>query len=121
MSVLQGKRVLFVEDEPIVAMTVEDILEELKIDIVGPAGTIEHALALVEREAIDAGLLDVNIHGERSYSVAEALTVKGIPVVFATGYGESGWSGAPDAPILDKPYNKTAIAEALTKALRQTA
>lgn len=121
MSALQGKRILFVEDEPIVAMSVEDMLEELGIDIVGPAGTIDDALALVEHEVIDAGLLDVNIHGERSYSVAEALIAKGIPVVFATGYGESGWAGAPDAPILDKPYTKSAIAEALDRVLRQTA
>lgn len=117
MDELAGKRILFLEDEPIVAMSVEDMLADLGATVVGPAANIASALALVASESIDAALLDINIRGERSYPVAEALKARNIPVVFATGYGESGWVGAPDAPVIDKPYARSQICEALSKAL----
>jgi CheY-like chemotaxis protein len=117
MSALQGRRILCLEDEPIVAMTLEDMLIDLGAEVVGPVGSIPEALALAEGESLDAALLDINIRGERSYAVAEALKARGIPMVFATGYGESGWDGAPDAPILDKPYTQRGVALSLGKVL----
>lgn len=117
MTALAGKRILFLEDEPIIAMSVEDMLADLGATVIGPAGSIAAALQLIESEAIDAALLDINIRGERSYSVAEALKARDIPIVFATGYGESGWAGAPEAPVIDKPYAQAQIGRALSHAL----
>lgn len=120
MSGLAGKRILFLEDEPIVAMSVEDMLSELGATVIGPAGSIAAALKLIEKESIDAALLDVNIRGERSDPVAEALKARDIPIVFATGYGESGWEAAPETPVIDKPYTQAQIARALRGVLGLT-
>lgn len=113
---LDGKRILVVEDEPLIAMMVEDMLAELGAQVIGPAGSLAEALLLAE-EQIDAALLDVNLEGERVYPVAERLTVRGVPFVFATGYGATGndWQGR--APTIEKPYRRTDLQAAFGKAL----
>ncbi|MGF1605283.1 MAG: response regulator [Rhodothalassiaceae bacterium] len=113
MSALRGKRILVVEDEPIVAMSLEGILEDLEAVVVGPVGTVAQALRLAADEGYDAALLDININGERSYPVAELVKNRNIPLVFASGYGDSGWDGAPEAPVIGKPYNRDQLARAL--------
>jgi CheY-like chemotaxis protein len=105
MSALSGKRVLVVEDEPVVAMALEDMLVELGCVVLGPAYSLEQALQLIATEAIDAAVLDINLNGERSYPVADALNLGGVPYAFATGYAPEGidrQSRSP--PVLEKPY-----------------
>lgn len=116
MSVLAGKRILVVEDEFIVAAMVEDELIELGAVVVGPVCKIEDRLSLAKREALDAAILDVNINGERSSAIADALAARGIPFVFATGYGGIGLERST-APILDKPYTAEKLAAALERAM----
>lgn len=118
-DILQGRRILVVEDESLVAMLLETMLEDMGCQTVGPFATVAAALDAVRGgAAIDAALLDVNVAGEAVFPVAEALRAAGVPVVFSTGYGESGlsddWRGAL---ALQKPFTEAAVAEALAKAL----
>ncbi|HEX6011198.1 MAG TPA: response regulator [Geminicoccaceae bacterium] len=85
-SPLSGRRVLVVEDELIVAFLLEDMLAGLGCAVVGPAARVDQALALLDAEAIDAALLDVNLNGHKSYPVADALAARGVPFVFSTAY-----------------------------------
>ena len=115
---LTGKRILLVEDEFIVAAMAEDMLAELGATVVGPANTIAAALRLVEAGSIDAAVLDVNMDGKRIDPVAEALSARSIPIVFATGYGDGALGRAQEAPVLDKPYTQEQLADALARALK---
>lgn len=117
MSALAGKRILLVEDEFIVAAMAEDMLAELGATVVGPASTIAAGLRLAETDTIDAAVLDVNMDGERIDPVAEVLSARSIPIVFATGYGNGAPGRAREAPILDKPYTQEQLAQALARAL----
>ena len=121
MGTLSGKRVLVVEDEALIAAMVEEMLVELGAVVVGPAATIERGLALATDEELDAALLDVNIRATRIDPVAAVLRSRGIPVVFATGYGQSAFDPSTGAPILEKPYTQEKLASALGEALQKHA
>ena len=117
---LSGKRILVVEDEMMIAMLLEDTLLDLGCIVLGPASGCAQALALVNGAAdIDAGILDVNLGGERSFPVADVLRERRIPFMFATGYGSAG---IPDAyaqhPVIIKPFDPVAVADALASILR---
>lgn len=116
---LLGRRILVVEDEMMIAMLVEDMLEELGCTVVGPAHAVEPALALASNgEVIDAALLDVNVAGQPVFAIADALRAKGVPMIFSTGYGEAGLRPEDrGAPVLQKPFRASDLAAALTKAL----
>ena len=112
---LDGLRILVVEDEVLVSMVIEDMLSGLGCRVVGPAGNVTEALALIEAGGIDGVLLDVNLGGERlGFRVADALASRGIPFLFASGYGKSILT-APhlDRPVLPKPFDETMLREAL--------
>ncbi|TGX50345.1 response regulator [Sphingomonas gei] len=112
MSEYAGLRVLVVEDEPVVAMCLEDILESLGCETVGPAGRLAEGLALAEREDIGAAILDINLAGERSTPIAEALLRRGVPIAFASGYGAVP-EGFETVPLIEKPYREADIDAAL--------
>lgn len=113
-----GKKVLIVEDEMLVAMNLEDLLIELGADVVGPAMRIETALELARTAAIDVAVLDINLHGGRSYPVAELLCDRGIPFIFATGYGHAeDQERFARVLTLAKPYRPTELADALEAAI----
>jgi PAS domain S-box-containing protein len=117
---LKGFRVLIVEDAVLLALELETGLSEAGAEIVGPAYELEEAMALLDRP-IDAAVLDANLNGRSVMPVAEALAARGVPFVFATGYGETG--GAPggfDAPVIRKPYDVTQVAAAVAELLRAT-
>lgn len=117
---LTGARVLVLEDETLVSMMVEDMLLDLGCEVVGPFAKLAQALDFIDGGdgKLDAALLDVNLGGERSFPMAEALAGKGVPFVFTTGYDESGlpeiWRGRP---TLRKPFMMGEMADALRKAL----
>jgi len=118
-AAFQGRRVLVVEDEMMIAMLVEDMLSDLGCSIVGPAHALETALDLALTTAgLDAALLDVNLAGKPVFAVADALREKGVPAIFATGYGEVGLREVDrGAPILQKPFRAGDLARALGEAL----
>ncbi len=116
---LSGRRVLVVEDESLVAMLLETILEDMGCTTVGPAATVDEGLAMVAgEESLDAALLDVNVAGREVFPIAEALTARGVPFIFSTGYGEGG---LPDAwrghTTVQKPFTEAAIRNALMRAV----
>ena len=116
---LEGRRVLVVEDESLVAMLLETILEDMGATPVGPAATVEEGVAAAIGEPdLDAALLDVNVAGKPVFPVAEALSARGVPFVFSTGYGEGGlpeeWRGRP---VLQKPFTEQAVRDALQSVL----
>jgi CheY-like chemotaxis protein len=103
---LNGKRILLVEDEPLVAMDIEAQLMAAGIEVLGPVGTIEKALQLIAMTSPDAALVDANLGGHQVDELAAALIRKGIPFAFATGYGEEALPQAfRGAPVLTKPFS----------------
>lgn len=111
---LAGRRILVVEDEMMVAMLLEDMLTDLGCKIVGPAGRIEDALCMARDERIDAAVLDVNLNGRETFPVADILRRRGIPFLFATGYGAGGLvERMRDAPALQKPFHDRELATLL--------
>lgn len=115
---LGGARVLIVEDAVLLALELETGLAEAGAAVVGPAYELEEALALAD-QPIDAAVLDANLNGRSVTPLAELLAARGVPFVFATGYGDAG--GAPtgfDAPIIRKPYDVTQVAAAVAGLLR---
>jgi CheY-like chemotaxis protein len=115
---LIGRRVLIVEDEAIIAMTLEDVLQELGCFVVGPAAGIADALASIRTEAIDAAFLDLNIDGRESYLVADALRARDVPFLFCTGYGADGvdprYAGSA---VLQKPFMPSEVEIGLRRIL----
>ena len=107
-------RVLVVEDEGLVAMMLEDLLEDLGCEIAGSVGSVGAALDWVGGGgSADFALLDVNLAGEQVYPVADALTARGVPFAFATGYGEDHDPRFKDAPLLGKPIRQERLAALL--------
>ena len=122
MSELEGKRVLLVEDEAIIALSLEDLLSDLGCRVVGPALNIDDAVSLALGEAFDAAVLDINMGDGTSYRIARTLTDRSIPFCFATGYGDTGVH--PDfagVPVLQKPYRQDALADVLRRMFRSQA
>lgn len=117
MPWLKGKRILVVEDEALIAVMVEDMLTEMGSVVVGPAATIEQALALARTGEIDGAVLDVNVRGERIDPVAEALAERGVPMLFATGYGEVRLASGATTTVIDKPYTQDKLARGLAAAM----
>jgi CheY-like chemotaxis protein len=102
---LQGCRVLVVEDETVLAVTIEEILQDLGCVVVGPVGRLEAALKLATDGRLDAAVLDISIRGGLVFPVAEKLRTRQIPFVFASGYGEWALPDAfADQPRLTKPF-----------------
>jgi CheY-like chemotaxis protein len=114
---LAGQRVLIVEDEGIVAMVVEDYLESLGCTVVAIAARLEDGIEAARDQAVDVAILDVNLAGKVSYPIAEILRGRGIPFLFATGYGIAGLPlELRGVPILAKPFLKNDLASALMAA-----
>lgn len=114
-----GRKVLVVEDEIMVAWLLEDLLADLGYAIVGPAARVNQALTMIETEAIDVAVLDVNLNGEMSYPIADALAARGVPFVFVTGYDKDRILDVyRRCPILQKPFHRSELSGTLAKLLR---
>lgn len=110
---LEGRRVLVVEDEFLVAMLLETALEDQQCSVVGPFGRLSAALDAAHEETVDLALLDVNLAGEKVFPVAERLAERGIPFLLLSGYGDHALpSDKAHWPVFMKPFK---IAELVTK------
>lgn len=116
MAELQGRRILVVEDEALVAMLLEDALGDAGCTILGPTVSVEQSLGLLHDQRPDAAVIDLNLAGESSGPVADALAGMGVPFVVATGYGAEGLPpGHEGVPVLTKPYDPSELIELLTR------
>ncbi len=117
---LKGAKILLIEDEALVAMLLEDMLADRGCTVAAVAHRLDDALARVGDAdlAFDVAILDLNLNGEVTFSVAEALAARGVPFVFATGYGAGGlphiWKSRP---TLQKPFTANDVASALRTAM----
>jgi len=103
---LKGKRVIIVEDEPLLSMELESQLTARGCEIAGTAGTLEKAKALAERTECDVALLDLDLAGHSVVEVAAKLTQRNVPFAFVSGYGREALpEGFKDVIILRKPVN----------------
>lgn len=111
---LCGRRLLVVEDDYMIAMDVVFFLEACGAAIVGPVATVADALELIAAEQIDGASLDIDLGGDRVYPVADALSARGVPFIFASGYDltvvPAAYAGIPKCA---KPVNGTTLAKAL--------
>lgn len=119
-QLLSGKRILVVEDEMLVVMALEDMLADLGCTEVRRAANVQQAMALMDNQAFDLATLDLNLDGANSYAVAQALTDRGVPFAFSTGYGRLGvrddYAGPP---VLNKPFSRGQLL-AIVKVLLAT-
>ncbi len=99
-----------------IAMMLESMLEDLGHKVVAVAGRLDNALELAREADADLAILDVNLKGEASFPVAQVLTERGVPFLFATGNGSAGLA-APfqNAPALRKPFELRDLSEALDR------
>ena len=116
---MAGHSVLIVEDEPLIAMMLEDFLDSLGHTVVGTAETVEEALARTDDGGFEVAIVDVHLKGGQTvWPVADLLTDKGVPFVLATGgHIEPPPARHAGAPVLSKPYTIDAIDPVLKQAL----
>lgn len=101
--------VLLVEDEAIVAMMLEDMLDEMGYAVIGPAMSVAGAMELLDSGPIDAAILDVNIGGDSSEPIARRLVSMAVPFAFATGYTSPPRGLMANVPLLPKPYSQAEL------------
>ena len=115
---LRGTRVFIVEDESLIAMLLEDILEDIGCAIVGSALTLRQAMDQAATVPADIAILDINLGGDPVFPVATRLAERGVAIVFASGYGAStlpeDWRHRPTLP---KPFSSDQVMAVLNQAL----
>ncbi|MFZ3584666.1 response regulator [Loktanella sp. DJP18] len=116
-----AKRVLIVEDEVLIAMNLEDMLNDLGHEVVGQATRIDKAMELARESDIDFAVLDINLVGKQSFPVADILRERGIPFAFASGNGPEGLvDGYRHFPALQKPYAQEDLERTIARVFRES-
>ena len=114
----QPRRLLVLEDEPMISMLLEDYIADMGHEMAWQADTVHDALRLIEMNSnIDAAILDMNIRGELSDPVAEALKARRIPFCFMTGYGSGATTAFKDARVIGKPFDIFTVQQAVNVLL----
>jgi CheY-like chemotaxis protein len=111
---LKAPRILVVDDEPLIALLMEDWLAELGCEVVGPVHTVRQGLQLVAHNDVDGAFLDVGLPGENIYTLATELDKQGVPFAFLTGADRSC---VPDLAriVMQKPIDLSAVKAVLGK------
>lgn len=113
-----SRSILVVEDEPLIAMMLEDFLETLGHKVHASCETVGDAVAEADKGGFDVAILDVNLNGENVWPVAHKLREKQIPFVIATGgHVEPPPTEFANAPVIEKPYTVDRVTPALEKAM----
>jgi PAS domain S-box-containing protein len=117
-SNLQEKRILLIEDEPIIAMEIASQLESQGCEIIGPANSVDSAKRLIGNKSFDVALVDANLSGDSVDDLVVALTKKGVPFAFVTGYARHALPARfRDAPVLAKPFSSSGLFACVKKLL----
>jgi CheY-like chemotaxis protein len=117
-ATLRQRKILVVEDEPIISLTIEFAIERMGHSVVGPVARLDEALVVAAGDGFDCAILDVNIQGGLTYSVADLLIARKIPFLLATGYAEKSLpENLKNWPRLVKPYSDHALVERMHRLL----
>lgn len=117
-----GKNILVVEDEIMIRLLLEDMLDDLGYTIAAAVGRVDEAVKVARTGVFDVAILDVNLNGQSVSPVAEILAERGVPFIFATGYGERGLPERfTDRPTLQKPFQQENLGRKLSLAFEKTA
>jgi DNA-binding NtrC family response regulator len=115
---LNGRRILLVEDSPVISEATEMMLRDMGCELVGPAGTMAPALQLATEAPLDAAVVDINIRGGKAFSILKILEGREIPFLLTSGYADwsmpEEWQGRPR---LTKPYSEDGLKQALAELL----
>jgi DNA-binding response OmpR family regulator len=115
-----ARRVLIVEDEPLLAMNMEDMLTELGHFVIATATRIDKALSLADGSEFDLAVLDINLAGSNTFKVAGILRKRGIPFIFTSGYGPDGLvDGYRGAHLLTKPFGLSDLEHMIIQLLSE--
>jgi CheY-like chemotaxis protein len=120
---MSGFNVMIVEDEALVALMMQMLIEDQGWTALGPMGTVAAAIeALDGADPVHCALLDLNLRGENSLPVADALAARGIPFAFTSGYGAAGVDARfADRPVFPKPIDETLVQRFLAGVAAKTA
>lgn len=112
-------KILIVEDDALIAMELEERLQDMGYDVLGPAASVEEAQAVADRHKPDAALLDSNLAGVSSTEFAAVLAGRGVPVAFCTGYDtiKNLPAALQAAPILTKPIGDADLLKVLKQII----
>jgi CheY-like chemotaxis protein len=117
-----GRRVLVVEDEPMIRLLLDDMLADLGYTMAAEAGRLDEALAKAKDGEFDVAILDVNLNGQPITPVVEVLVERGVPFVFVSGYARRGIPAVHSkAPLLQKPFQADGLASALAAVAAKAA
>src|SRR5262245_46391577 len=125
MKGLSGRRVLVVEDDALIALELEQTLQDRGVTVVGPFGSVDNALPFAGN-GLDGAVLDINLGDEDVFPVADALSDAGTPFMFLTGHSDSRLPARHQGrPVMRKPYSPGRLTEVLSalmvKAEKRTA
>ncbi len=117
-----GRRVLVVEDEPMIRLLLDDMLTDIGYTMAAEAGRLDEALSVAKHGEFDVAILDVNLNGQPITPVVDVLVARGVPFVFVSGYARRGIPEEHgNAPLLQKPFQADGLARALAKLAAKTA
>lgn len=120
MTSHRNARILVVEDEALIAMDLQALLEEAGYQVLGPANSSEAALAIIDKDAPDVALLDVNLGSSDAFGVATVLLERNTEVIFLTGHTAHKLPQAHrHLPLVSKPYLPQVLLQAVERALQK--
>ena len=118
MPSLDGQKILVIEDEAITALMIVEALLDAGADVIGPAFTVQHALALLKQHTPAVATLDLNLGGEISTEVANALDALHVPFLLASAYSGRSHIALPSAAgVVEKPYNPESLVASVVAVL----
>jgi Response regulator containing CheY-like receiver, AAA-type ATPase, and DNA-binding domains len=121
MGALAGRRILVVEDEALLALDLQQLLDQRGVEVIGPAGSVSQALEAINENHIDCALLDVKLGDETADAVAVALEQRAIPTVFVTACGDGNLPpGFETRPVIEKPYTEEQLFKLIGRIFDQT-
>jgi DNA-binding response OmpR family regulator len=114
----RGRKVLLVEDSPVISEATEMMLSDMGCEVIGPAGTMAPALQWASEAPLDAAVVDINIRGGKAFSILTILKERNIPFLLTSGYADwsmpEEWRGRPR---LAKPYGEGELRDAMAALL----
>lgn len=117
MTSAEAKRLLVVEDDPVIAMLMEDILRDMGHEVFVNL-TLAHALLEIDLNEVDAVLLDMHLRGESARPMVLALIERKLPFLVLSGSDQSALQQEfPQVRLLPKPFGKAELEQSVRELL----